>query len=498
MTAASELPKEIYRIDQVRALDSAVMRATGLTGHQWMCRAAASVFARLRQHWPKAMRLLVLCGNGNNGGDGFVIAGLARQAGLPVSVFTLTDPANLKGEAAQAAHDYVSAGGSWQLFTDRQQILDHPADLIVDALLGTGVRQQVEGQWREAIEAINGHPAPVLAVDLPSGLHGDTGQILGAAVRAAVTVTFIGLKPGLLTAAGPELCGILEFADLGAPPAVYKAFPTTMRRVTPREIGVCLPPRPRHAHKGMFGHVLLLAGGPGMSGAARLAGEAALRVGAGLVTVATHPDHATSLNLARPELMVLAVDRPEALSSVLSRATVLAVGPGLGQSSWANALFDYVMTLDQPMVVDADALNLLAQQPQRRQNWVLTPHPGEAARLLNKPTVDIQNDRFAAIAELIDRYGGVALLKGAGTLIGNGAETAVCQTGNPGMASGGMGDVLTGVIAGLIAQGLDLFTAARLGALIHGLAGDLAAAEGERGLMAMDLLSHLRSLVNPR
>lgn len=255
--------------------------------------------------------------------------------------------------------------------------------------------------------------------------------------------------------------------------------------------------RARDAHKGDFGHVLVIGGQPGMSGAARLAGEAALRAGAGLVSVATHPEHASVLNSGRPELMCHAVANAETLKPLLERSTVLAVGPGLGQSEWARGLLVAVWDTDLPMIVDADALNLLAREPMRRDRWILTPHPGEAARLLGCSATEVQADRRTAVRALQARYGGVVVLKGAGTLIADGVQCRVCTAGNPGMASGGMGDVLTGVIAGLCAQGMSLSSAAAAGVLVHALAADAAALrDGERGLLASDLLPELRRWVN--
>jgi len=257
-----------------------------------------------------------------------------------------------------------------------------------------------------------------------------------------------------------------------------------------------LGPRSRTAHKGGHGHVLVIGGTPGYAGAVRLAGEAAARVGAGLVSIATHPEVAASANALRPELMIHAVARPGELEPLLARADVVAIGPGLGQSDWATALFAAVRGRKIPLVVDADALNLLAMDPERREQWVLTPHPGEAARMLDTTTGEIHTDRFAAAVTLQDVYGGVVVLKGAGSIITDGDLPVVLRHGNPGMGSGGMGDVLTGVIAGLIAQGLQLAQAARLGACIHAVAADRAAAQGERGLLASDLMPHLRALVN--
>jgi len=260
-----------------------------------------------------------------------------------------------------------------------------------------------------------------------------------------------------------------------------------------------LPPsRQRNAHKGHYGHVLVVGGDRGMSGAARLAGEAAARSGAGLVSIATRPEHAAMLSVTRPELMAHGVWDEHGLRKLLAGATVVAAGPGLGKSLWARTLLSVLLAEDRPMVVDADALNLLAQAPLRREHWVLTPHPGEAARLLGVSIEAVQADRFRAVVAIQARYGGVCVLKGAGSLVFPGAQQAValCSAGNPGMASGGMGDVLTGMIAGLLAQGLAPRVAARLGVYLHAAAGDQAAASGERGLLAGDLMPGLQRLVN--
>ena len=259
----------------------------------------------------------------------------------------------------------------------------------------------------------------------------------------------------------------------------------------------CLPLRVRASHKGDYGHVLVVGGDHGMAGAVRLAGEAAARTGSGLVSIATRRAHAASITAARPELMCHGVESAHDLRLLLQRASVVAIGPGLGQSAWACGMLAAVLQTRLPLVVDADALNLLAQEPMQCDHWVLTPHPGEAARLLGITAQQIQADRLHAVQALQQRYGGVCVLKGAGSLVCASDAMTLCEAGNPGMASGGMGDVLTGIIAGLLAQGLSLVDAANAGVYIHATAGDRAAQEGERGLLASDLLPQLRRLVNP-
>ena len=492
-----ELPIELYRAAQVRELDRIAIEDRGIPGYTLMNRAGEAAFNLLRQRWPKVWRIVVVCGGGNNGGDGYVVARLARQAGLGARVLTLVDPESLRGDAQTAWLDAVAAGVPVETYTTAG--LDD-TDLLVDAILGTGLEREVEGLWREAIEAMNAHPAAILALDIPSGLHADTGAILGAAIQAAATLTFIGLKQGLFTGQGPACCGALSFVGLGVPPDSYPAIHPACWRYTGEDLPALLPRRSRSAHKGHFGHVLVIGGDLGLAGAARLAAEAAARTGAGLVSVATRAAHAGWQAAARPELMFHGVETPDQLTPLLSRATVLAIGPGLGREDWGRALLRAALASDKPLVVDADALNLLAVEPAFRDDWILTPHPGEAARLLKMTPAQVEADRFTAVEDLALRYGGVALLKGAGSLIASQTDglVALSATGNPGMATGGMGDVLTGVIAALVAQGLSPFAAAQAGAYLHGQAGDLAAqAGGERGLAATDLLPFLRQLVNP-
>lgn len=487
------LPHDLYRAAQVRELDRLAIEQCGMAGGALMARAGRAAFELLRRRWPKARRIAVVCGIGNNGGDGFVVARLAREAGLEVSLYQVGEAARLRGDALMAAQ---AAGIQAQPLA--AGALRH-CDVVVDALLGTGLCGEVREVWREAISALNDCGRPVLALDIPSGLDADTGAPQGCAVQAAATITFIGLKPGLLTGAGPALGGELYFTALDIPAAVYGRVPAAARRLELAQFHSCLRPRPRDAHKGDCGHVLVVGGDNGYAGAARLAAEAAARSGAGLVSVATRTAHAAAITAARPELMCHGVESVADLEPLLRRATVIVVGPGLGQGAWGQGLLGRLLQAPQPLVVDADALNLLAQDPLHRRDWVLTPHPGEAGRLLGAPAAQVQQDRFAAAAGLQASFGGVVVLKGPGTLVlGDDGMPGICNGGNPGMASGGMGDVLSGIIGGLIAQGLDLREAAGAGVCLHAAAADAAAvAEGERGLLASDLFPWLRRLVNP-
>ncbi|UCE89734.1 MAG: NAD(P)H-hydrate dehydratase [Pseudomonadota bacterium] len=492
----SQLPHNLYTAQQVRELDRVAIEERGIAGAVLMERAGAAAFAVLRETWPQAARIAVLCGVGNNGGDGFVVARLAREAKLEVQVFQLGDATRIAGDAFTAAQRLSEAGVSAEPWGDQQLA---GFDLVVDGMLGTGLSGEVREPWRGAIDAVNAAGTPVLALDIPSGLDADRGAVLGAAVRANATLTFIGAKQGMLTGAGPDCCGDLHFDDLQVPQETYTACTPSAQRLDYTTLAPRLAPRARGAHKGHFGHVLVIGGEAGYTGAARMAGEAAARSGAGLVSIATRAAHAAALNATRPELMCHGVESARDLTPLLGRASVIAIGPGLGRSSWARTLLAAALECHCPLVVDADALNLLADEPARRDNWVLTPHPGEAARLLGQSAAEVQADRFAAVRALHERFGGVAVLKGAGTLIAQeGSAVRLCNEGNPGLASGGTGDVLTGIIAAFVAQGMAPLAASELAVCLHARAGDEAAAQGgPRGLLASDLLPWVRRLANP-
>lgn len=489
-SSSNKLP--VYTIEQVRELDRIAIQEQGIPGYVLMQRAAAALLAAVIEHYPKACSMCIVCGAGNNAGDGYVLARLAKQANWQVSVLAATPPTSLQNDAQTAYQDYLNSGGNVELFTRELPL----TDVLVDALFGTGLTRPLHGQFAAAVDAINAYSNPVVAVDIPSGLNGNTGQPLGVAVKAALTVTFIGLKQGLLTGQARDYVGDLVLADLDLPEVVIQQLPAQAFTLATQLLKELLPKRARCAHKGKFGHVLLIGGQAGMAGAIRLAGEAALHTGSGLVSIATDPVHAGWLNLNRPELMVDAVQAID-IADVLTGKTVVGLGPGLGKTEWSQALWAEALKTDLPLVLDADALNLLAQAPQQRQNWILTPHPAEAARLLACSTQAIEQDRFAAIKALQQQYGGVIVLKGAGTLIADSQQVHVCLAGNPGMATAGMGDVLTGIITSLLGQGLSLMHAACAGVLIHALAGDQAAQRGERGLVASDVINELREWVNP-
>jgi hydroxyethylthiazole kinase-like uncharacterized protein yjeF len=470
-------------------------------GFELMCRAGQAGIDCLRHHWPAAAKLRIYCGSGNNAGDGYVVAALATEAGLDVEIAALGDPDSLRGDAAEARAMAVARNvpiANWQ--QDARRSGD--CDLIVDALFGTGLTRPLEGRYAAAVAEINDSGRPVLALDCPSGLDSDTGLPRGSAVRASVTITFVGLKQGFFLGHAPDYCGALEFSDLDIPPGVTDDAAVSLERITESVLRPLLDPRLRSAHKGMNGNVLFVGGAPGTSGAIRLAAEAGLRAGAGLVHVATHPDSVAAVMAGRPEIMCRGVEDPGEISAWLAAADTVVLGPGLGRTEWSRGLFNALIAAPLPIVLDADALNLLSEQPMERDNWLLTPHPGEAGRLLGRAADDIQADRLASVRALALRYGATVILKGACSLIGEAIDNeevavGVCDRGNPGMATAGMGDVLSGVAGALIAQTGQLPAAARAAVLVHALAGDDAARDGERGLIASDLLPFIRARVNP-
>ena len=477
----------LFTAHQIRLMDQMLIDEYGIPGLTLMSRAADASVDLLRERYPLARRVIIFCGTGNNAGDGYLVAAKLQDRAIDALVVQVGDPQKL-GEDASTARNRCAQQAvpimAWDAF---QRDGPEQADVLVDALLGLGTTGPARKPFAQAIDWLNAQQAPVIALDVPSGLHPDFGVAEGAAVHASHTVTFIAPKLGLAAEQGPDYSGEVSVAQLGAPYGFFDPF---------EEQGVdviepsALPPRSRAAHKGHFGHVLVVAGGEGMAGAGLLAALAALRTGAGLVTLATHPSHAPNLAAYQPELMVQGVSDADPMTPLFERATVVAVGPGLGQSEWSKALFKKVMDSGLPMVMDADALNLLAERPSELPNAILTPHPKEAARMLGASAVS--RDRLEVLRALQDRYQSVVVLKGAATLVHDSKRALINQTGAPAMAKAGMGDALTGCIAGLVAQGLALGQAAAQGVAHHGRAGEWASADlGEVAVVASDVIARL-------
>lgn len=488
------LPYSVWPAQAVAQLEQQGADALGITLYELMLRAGQAAYEHLTAHWPEASHWLILCGHGNNGGDGYVLARLGQAAGKTVTLLACESEKALPEEAQRARGAWLDAGGEIHA---ADAVWPEQIDVIVDALLGTGSHRAPEEPYATLIQRANAHAAPKLAIDMPSGLSARNGTAPGEVINASHTLSVVALKPGQITGKARDYIGELYYADLGlaaflagegAPIARYDASALTR----------WLKPRKPTSHKGSHGRLLVVGGDAGTAGAVRMTAEAALRSGSGLVRVLTHKDNIIPILTARPEIMVDELT-DERLTEALEWADVIAIGPGLGQREWGKRALKQVAGSEKPMLWDADALNLLAISAEKRQNRIITPHPGEAARLLNTETSEIESDRLHAAQTLAQRYGGVVVLKGAGTLIASEqGEMAFADVGNAGMASGGMGDLLSGIIASLVGQKLTLFDAACAGCVAHGAAADAVAAErGTRGMLATDLLDLLWQFVNP-
>jgi NAD(P)H-hydrate epimerase len=444
-------------------------------------------------------RVVVVCGGGNNGGDGFVVARHLLTRGLLVDVHLAADAASLKGDALLNHEALVGLGASIQQVGTGLAALRaglEGAAIVVDALFGTGLDRPIVGLYAECIDLLQQAKRPVIAVDVPSGMDADTGEAMGVAVRASCTVTFALHKLGLLTPSGAELAGEVRLADLGVPRSLVERIGHSALLLEPRDVAGVLLPRRMGAHKGSAGHVAIFAGAPGKVGAAILSARAALRAGAGLVTVATWPESVAAIEGRVEEVMTERLDRQDLLGSVdrvLRGKRAVVVGPGFGTDDPARKVTEHVLSTWQgPVVVDADALALFEGRPEAfascRGAPVLTPHPGELAKLLSHTTAEIETDRFDAVAAAVARARCVVVLKGAHTLIGAPEEhTVVNASGNPALATAGAGDVLSGVLGALLC-GLDPFEAAWAAVHIHGRAADLwRSARADRGLLAHEV-----------
>ena len=499
------LPHSLYTAEQTRRLDAEAIKKHGIPGFELMKRAGQVAFEAALNTWPHVGRggcMQVLCGAGNNGGDGYIVAALARHRYIPVRVIALRDPEQLTGDARKAWEWYKSLGGRWDLWSAQVEL---GADLLVDAMLGTGLSGDVRGDYAAAIRTVNASGKPVLAVDIPSGLSADTGKELGQAVQADLTVTFIGAKRGLFTGAGAKCCGEICFSDLNVPSEIYETEQPSAELLNRAQLASLVFPRDRDAHKGRHGHLLVIGGDYGMGGAAIMAAEAGLFCGVGLVTMVSRPEHAMACMVRRPEIMVRGVDSNAKLKPLLKGKTAIVVGPGLGCNEWGLGLLKQALSSDLPVLLDADALNMVAEAPELfkpREHCVITPHPGETGRLLGQTVADVSSDRFVAVEKLQALCGGTAVLKGSGSLVASVDSNQkccihVCEAGNPGMAVAGMGDVLSGIIGAFLAQGLTAANAARLGVWLHASAGDLCAkTHGEAGLTATELIPAARKLLN--
>ncbi len=499
----------LFTAKQVQELDQLAIKQCNTEGYELMEQAGEAAFMAILSQWPSVRQLLVLCGKGNNGGDGFVVARLAKQHEIDVQLVLSCDKSELTGYAQLAAKD--------TFVQDIKAIQHHQIQwpevtdgcVIVDALLGTGLNSDVTGPMKQLIEQVNEAGLPVLSIDVPSGINATTGALQGVAVQAKTTLSMIAFKQGLFTGAGPAYAGAVRLAPLSVGKNVLSSQEPNSRLVNWQHMqkSAFFTKRPLDCHKGCFGHVMIVGGDLGCGGAVNLAAGAALRSGAGLVSVATRNEHVSAILARHPEAMVYGVSSGQDLQPLLERADVIVIGPGLGQSYWGEQLLQQVMAVTTPVVLDADALNILAKGRIKHnlteRDSVMTPHPGEAARLLNINNETIQQDRIASATQLAEQYSSSVVLKGLGSLIHTHGKTSICSDGNPGMATAGMGDVLSGIAGSLLAQGAAqqelpevLHELVSSAVCLHSAGADEAAKEGQSGLVASDVINQLRALLN--
>ncbi|MDJ0833389.1 MAG: NAD(P)H-hydrate dehydratase [Gammaproteobacteria bacterium] len=480
---------QLYSRQQVYQLDQLAIQEDTQPSRQLMHKAATAAWRQIQSDFPECHDLLVLAGSGNNGGDAFAVALMALQAGYRVRLITMGDLERQSEESRFYRAQFETAGGNIQPWAGTLP----EAGLIIDGLLGIGLNKSLAGDWQQLISAINQHPAPTVSIDIPSGLNADTGNPMPCAVEARLTITFIGRKLGCYIADGPDYCGEIRFADLGLSQSAREQIPPSCQTLQADNIE--LPAARRiNSHKNDYGHVLVIGGDRTMSGAVSLAASAALRSGAGLVSLCLHPENYQVAASRQAELMV---STWADIELQLARASVVVIGPGLGQSAAASRLLQHIAATSLPLVVDADALTAAFVDSLQSTSVVLTPHPGEAARLLDMTSRELQQDRLQALQSLTGRWPFVSVLKGSGSLIGQPDQPPwLCLDGHPGMASAGMGDVLSGMIGGYLAQGLSPWQAARSAVLVHALAAqDFTHEQDANSLIASDVIAGIGRVV---
>jgi NAD(P)H-hydrate epimerase len=503
---------KVITIHTMRETENQAIKEYGISGLQLMERAGQSCVEVISSEFGLTGRAVIIAGRGNNGGDGYVTARLLSQKGWNVKVVILADREQISGEAAVNLERLPGAVVSYCTHEGQLSALHmeeiFQADVIVDALLGTGLSSNVSGVYLEAVDLINASGRPVVSIDIPSGVHGTNGRVLGDAVRAYMTVTFAFAKLGHVLYPGAEHAGRLVVADIGIPPELVESA-AGYEFLDETAVRPMLHQRGRQAHKGTFGHCLIIAGSSGKSGAAALSANSAVRSGSGMVTLAAAEKIHTILEIKTTEAMTVSLpfsgngyltnDAFPAIEKLLSGKDAVAIGPGLGRSPETYALVQHLVeTITLPLVIDADGLNALAEdiavlKRKKSGQVILTPHPGEMSRLMGSSIPDVEAIRISVAQEFATKYGVFLILKGARTIIASPAGTAAINgSGNPGMATGGMGDVLTGIIVSLLGQGYNAWDACRLGVFLHGLAADMVVEEkGEIGINASDVLEKM-------
>ena len=500
---------------QMQTLDRRTITEAHVPSSVLMERAGEGVVTHLEKQFgpTRGKTVTIFCGKGNNGGDGLVVARLLHRRHAVVYAVTLAPLTELSRDAAGMYRRFIRTAGRSAVKTfhsaGQARRLVASSDFVIDALLGTGISSEVTGHYRDAIDLINEAQRPVIAVDIPSGIHADSGAVMGRAVRASMTVTFGLPKLGLVVGSGIDHAGTIQIVDIGIPPAFVEAIDSRIVLITRRTVRAALPQRKPSSHKGTYGHAGIIAGSVGKTGAAALAAQGALRIGAGLVTVATPSSvndvleakllEAMTMPMPETKARTLAYASLDRMVAFMQARNAMAIGPGLSTHPETVELVQSLMKhLDRPTVLDADALNALtgrtALLTECKIPPILTPHPGEMARLeVDATTQTVNADRIGTAQRFSRERGVFVVLKGARTVIGRpDGLIAVCPTGNPGMATAGTGDVLTGMLVGLLAQGLSSWDAACTATYVHGYAGDLASQQlGQAGMLARDLIAQI-------
>ncbi len=491
----------LYSAQQIKQLDKLTAKEQGISSFSLMQKAAYCALNCLIQHYPKAQKLCFFAGQGNNGGDALMMATYAQQLNFQVQVY-LIEERNSSTNQQQAKQLAQAAGVPIHPLKKYQK--NHNNDVIIDGLLGIGLQGSPQGEYAHAIELINTQSAPVFSLDLPSGLEADSGNGATKAIQATHSITFIAHKIGLLTGAAKQAVGQLFYANLGCTTSTQQQLPAKAYAYQYADIKPILQKRKSHAHKGHFGHLFLAGGNQGMGGAIILASMLGARTGVGKLSCLTHKEHISPLLMRCPEIMSQKFTQKQPTDRLFKASTAIAIGPGLGQDLWAIALLNSALQSRKPCVLDADALNLLAHQKINLHTdtpYILTPHTQEAARLLETNAKEIEQNRLQAAERLAQKYHAIVVLKGAGSIIASYDKTQLsylCLDGQPSMAKAGMGDALTGIIGGFLAQGMPAFTAAYKAVCVHAKAAELATKNhGEAGLLAQDLSTHIGRLISP-
>jgi NAD(P)H-hydrate epimerase len=500
---------KLYSASETRKIDGLAIKEKGITGYSLMQMAAEFSLDVILSEFNPVEELIIFCSKGKNSGDGFLLGSFAKEFGLEVTVVMSNTPNELKGASKKAFAEMKESKVKTISNKSIGKLKVSNKAVIVDALIGTGLKGNLRKNIKDSILALNklGVKSPVVSLDIPSGVNPDTGDAGDICVYADITATFVAQKKGCFTSIGKKASGEVIYSDLEIPKRIFSAVASSSYVVDYEDSISRVVYREQDAHKGNFGHVLVIGGDRGMGGASLLSSRAAVYSGAGLTSLVTRPEHVIASLVSCPEVMVKGVDSGQDLEEHLVKPNVIAIGPGLGQSAWSEQMVQRVFweaeKRDISVIMDADALNLLTTlklSSNLPKKLILTPHPGEASRLLNTTVTEIESDRFSAAAKIQKKFNATVVLKGSGTIICNQSsgtqKWGICGSGNPGMATGGMGDVLTGIIAGILAQGLTLKDAAEAGVDLHAKAADQASLEfGEAGLTSSDVINELRYLL---